>query len=45
MGENRNANTLFVRNHLRKRPLGRHGARWENNIKLYLKEIGWKDVD
>jgi hypothetical protein len=24
-----------------KRPLGRHRHRWEDNIKVYLREIGW----
>jgi hypothetical protein len=24
-----------------KRQLGRHRRRWENNIKMFLKEIGW----
>jgi hypothetical protein len=27
-----------------KRPLGRSRHRWEDNIKMDLKEIGWKDV-
>jgi hypothetical protein len=25
----------------RKRPLGRSRRRWEDNIKIYLREIGW----
>ena len=25
-----------------KRPLGRHRRRWENNIKMDLKEMGWE---
>jgi hypothetical protein len=29
----------------RKRPLGRTGRRWEDNITVHLREIGWKDVD
>jgi hypothetical protein len=24
-----------------RRPLGRHGRRWENNIKIDLWEFGW----
>jgi hypothetical protein len=24
-----------------KRPLGRHGQRWEDNIRMDLGEIGW----
>jgi hypothetical protein len=27
------------------RLLGRPRRRWEDNIKLYLEEIGWKGVD
>ena len=27
------------------RPLGRPERRWEDNIKMYLKEEGWKDMD
>jgi hypothetical protein len=26
------------------RPPERHRNKWENNTKIYLKEIGWKDV-
>jgi hypothetical protein len=29
----------------RKRPVGRPRSRWLDNIKLYLKEIGWGDMD
>jgi hypothetical protein len=28
-----------------KRPLARHSRRWDDNIKMYIKEIGWEDVD
>jgi hypothetical protein len=28
-----------------RRPLGRHGRRWEDNIKMDLREIGFGDVD
>jgi hypothetical protein len=28
-----------------KRPLGRPRRRWEDNIRMYLREIGWGDVD
>jgi hypothetical protein len=28
-----------------KRPLGRPRRRWENNIKMDLREIGWGDMD
>jgi hypothetical protein len=29
----------------RRRPLGRHRHRWEDNIKMNLREIGWEVVD
>jgi len=29
----------------RKRPLGRQRSRWEDNIKMDLKEIGWEGMD
>jgi hypothetical protein len=28
-----------------KRPLGRRGRRWEDNIKINLREIGWSGID
>jgi hypothetical protein len=28
-----------------KRPLGRPRCRWEDNIKMDLREIGWGDMD
>jgi hypothetical protein len=28
-----------------KRPLGRPMCRWEDNIRMNLREIGWEDVD
>jgi hypothetical protein len=28
-----------------KRPLGRHKRRWENSVKINLREIGWCGVD
>jgi hypothetical protein len=37
MGEKRNAYRILVG----KRPLGRHRHRWEDNIKIDLREIGW----
>jgi hypothetical protein len=27
------------------RPLGRHRRRWEDNIRMDLREIGWEDVN
>jgi hypothetical protein len=29
----------------RKRPLGRPRRRWEDNIRMDVREIWWKDVD
>jgi hypothetical protein len=31
--------------HEEKRPLGRPSHKWEDNIKLNLKEIGWDSMD
>jgi hypothetical protein len=28
-----------------KRPLGRHRHRWEDDIGMYLREIGWEGMD
>jgi hypothetical protein len=28
-----------------RKPLGRPRRRWVDNIKIYLREIGWDDVD
>jgi hypothetical protein len=39
-GEKRNAYRL-----LGKRPLGRPRRRWLDNIRIYLVEVGWGDVD
>jgi hypothetical protein len=43
-GEVRGAYNLVGRSEGR-RPLGRPRRRWEDNIKLYLREIGFGDVD
>jgi hypothetical protein len=45
MGQTRNANKIFVRKPKGKRPFGRPGSRWENNIRIGLTEKGWKGVD
>jgi ribosome biogenesis protein Nip4 len=44
MGEMRNAYKILV-GKLGKTPLGRCRRRWGDNIRTYLREIGWKDVD
>jgi hypothetical protein len=41
MGEKRNAYRLLAG----KRPLGRPGHRWVDNIRLDLVEVEWGDVD
>jgi hypothetical protein len=44
-GENRNAYRILVGNPEGKRPLGRPGHRWEDNIKMDLREIRWGGMD
>jgi hypothetical protein len=45
MGEKMNAYRLLVEKPEGKRPLGRPRRRWVDNIKRYLGEVGWGDVD
>jgi hypothetical protein len=45
MGEVRGAYNILVRRPEGRRPLGRPRSRWEGNIKLDLREIGFGDVD
>jgi hypothetical protein len=45
MGEVRGAYNILVGNPEGRRPLGRRRHRWEDNIKLDLREIGFGDVD
>jgi hypothetical protein len=40
MGEGRGVYRVLVRKHEDKRPLGRPRRRWEDNIKMHLREIG-----
>jgi hypothetical protein len=42
MVEMRNANRIFVRKPEVKRPCGRPVHRWEDNIRMYLRETGWE---
>jgi hypothetical protein len=45
MEENRNACRILVGNPEGKRLLGRPRRRWVDNIKIYLREIGWDGMD
>jgi hypothetical protein len=45
MREVRNVYKILVRKPEGKRPLGRPRHKWENNIKMDLKETAWEDVD
>jgi hypothetical protein len=41
MGEERKVYNVLVGNSERKRPLERPRRRWEDEIRMYLREIGW----
>jgi hypothetical protein len=41
VGQKRNVYKILVGNPEGKRPLGRRRRRWEDNIKMDLKDIGW----
>jgi hypothetical protein len=45
MGEVRGAYNILVGRPEGRRPLGRPRCRWEDNIKMDLREIGFGDVD
>jgi hypothetical protein len=45
MGEVRNAYNISVGKPKGNGPLGRPKRRWENNIRMDLREIDWKGVD
>ena len=44
MGQKKNAYIVLVRINEGKRPLGKHGLRWEGNINMYLREISWEGI-
>jgi hypothetical protein len=45
MGEDRGVHRVLVGKAEGKRPLGRPKHRWEDNIKIYLQEVGWGSGD
>jgi hypothetical protein len=45
MGVMRNAYKVLVGKPEGKRPLGRSRRKWEDNIKMNLREIGWGGMD
>jgi len=45
MGDMRNAYELLVWESEGTRPLERFSSRWEDNIKLDIREVGWEAVD
>jgi hypothetical protein len=45
MGEVRGAYNMLVGRPEGRRPLGRPRCRWEDNIKMDLRETGFEDVD
>jgi hypothetical protein len=45
MGEKRNAYRILVANPKENRSLGRPRRRWEDNIKMNLRAIGWNGMD
>jgi hypothetical protein len=45
MGEMRNVYNILVGKPVGEGPLGRPRCRWEDNIRMNLREIGWERVD
>jgi hypothetical protein len=45
MGEKRNAYRILVGKPEERRSLGRPRRRWEDNIRMDLREIGWGGID
>jgi len=45
MREMRNAYKILVKKPEGKKPLGRSRRRWEDNISMYIREIGWEGVN
>jgi hypothetical protein len=45
MGERRDAYRALVGKPEGRRPLTRPRRRWEDNIKMDLREVGWRGID
>jgi hypothetical protein len=45
MGEIRNSYKILVGKPDRKRSSGRSNHKWEDNIRMDLREVGWEGVD
>jgi hypothetical protein len=45
MGEKRNAHRILVGKSEKKRPLRRRRRRWEDNLRVDLREIEWGAMD
>jgi hypothetical protein len=45
IGEKRDAYRILMRKPEGKRPIGGPRRRWEDNIKMELRELGWGDMD
>jgi hypothetical protein len=45
MGEMSNASNILAGKPEGKIPLGRPSCRWEDNVRMDLREIGWEVVD
>jgi hypothetical protein len=45
MGNSRDSYRFLVERPDRKRSLGKPWYRWEDDIKIYLQEVGWGGVD
>jgi hypothetical protein len=45
MGERRNACSILAGKPGGKRPIGRPRRKWEDNVKMDLRELGWDGMD